>query len=139
MWNLFKANNKDARMASLTFPLCLYLELLADLVLYFTVFIGFEQVNLHWGEACHTFHIVNMWKHKMIVHAQLGMEFHWEEKDGRETFQLGQFHMIFVWSHFFLILGLYCSQYMIYNIHNKKVFTIFLKIDYIMTLNNHMQ
>ena len=73
----------------------------------------------------------------MIVHAQSGMEFHSKEKDGGEILQLGQYHMILVRFHFFLILGLYCLQYMIYNIHNMKVFTIFLKIDYIMTLNNH--
>ena len=34
---------------------------------------------------------------------------------------------------FFLILVLYCPQYVIYDIHNMKVFNIFLKIDYIIT------
>ena len=61
----------------------------------------------------------------MIVHAQSGMKCHCEEKVGGEILQLGQFHMILVWFRFFLILGLYCPQYMIYNIHNMKVFTIF--------------
>ena len=75
----------------------------------------------------------------MIVHAQSWMEFHREEKDGGEILQVGPFHMILVWFHFSLILGLYSPQYVIYNIHNMKVLTIFLKIDYIITLNNHMQ
>ena len=76
----------------------------------------------------------------MIVHAQSEMEFHLEEKDGGEILQLGLFHIILVWFIFFLILGLYCPQYVTYNIHNMKVFTIFLKFDYIIALNNnHMQ
>ena len=76
----------------------------------------------------------------MIVHAQSEMEFHREEKDGGEILQLGLFHIILVWFIFFLILGLYCPQYVTYNIHNMKVFTIFLKFDYIIALNNnHMQ
>ena len=50
----------------------------------------------------------------MIVHAQSWMEFHHEEKDGGEILQVGPFH-------------------------NMKVLTFFLKIDYIITLNNHMQ
>ena len=76
----------------------------------------------------------------MIVHAQSRMEFHPKEKDGGEILQLDQFHMILVWFHFFfLILSLYCPQYVICNIHNMKVLTIFLKTDYIITLNNHMQ
>ena len=71
----------------------------------------------------------------MIVYAQSGMVFNSEEKDRIEILQLDQFHMILVWFHFFLILGLYCSQYVIYSIHNMKL-TIFLKIDYIIRLNN---
>ena len=65
----------------------------------------------------------------MIVYSQSGMEFHHKAKDGGKILQLGQFHMILVWFHFFfLILSIYCPQYFIYNIHNMKVFTIFLKI-----------
>ena len=75
----------------------------------------------------------------MIVHVQSGMEFHHEEKDGGEILQLGLFHIILVWFIFFLILGLCCPQYEMYNIHNMKEFTIFLKFDYTNTLNNHMQ
>ena len=62
----------------------------------FTVFIGFKQVNLHWGEACHRFYIVTMLKHKMIVRAQSEMEFHREEKYYGKILQLGQFHIILV-------------------------------------------
>ena len=75
----------------------------------------------------------------MIVHAQSEMEFHREEKDGGEILQLDLFHIILVWFNFFLILGLYCRQYVMYNIHNTKVFTIFLNIDCIIILNNHMR
>ena len=67
----------------------------------------------------------------MIVYAQSGMVFNSEEKDRIEILQLDQFHMILVWFHFFLILGFfsYCPQYVMCNIDNMKVFTIFLKID----------
>ena len=41
------------------------------------------------------------------------MEFHLEEKDGGEILQVAQFHMILVLFHFFLILGLYCPQYVL--------------------------
>ena len=66
----------------------------------------------------------------MIVHAQSEMEFYREEKNDGEILQQGEFHLILVWFHFFLSLVLYCSEYVIYNIHNMKVFTIFLKTDY---------
>ena len=95
--------------------------------------------NLHQGEACQTFHIATMWKHEMIVHAQSGMKFHRQKKNVGEILQLAQFRMILVWFHFLLILVLYFPQYVINNIHNMKVFTIFWKFDYTMTLNNHIQ
>ena len=78
-------------------------------------------------------------KHEMIAYAQSGIEFHHKEKDRSEILQLGQIHTILLGYHFFfLILSLYCPQYVICNIHNMKLFTIFLKTDYIITLNNHM-
>ena len=74
----------------------------------------------------------------MIVYAQSGMEFHREEKDGRETLHLGQFHIILVRYHFFLILGLYCPQYVIYIniyiIHNMKYSPFFKN-----WLHNHIK
>ena len=58
----------------------------------------------------------------MILNVQLGMEFHLEEKDGGEILQVAQFHMILVLFHFFLILGLYCPQYVL-TIMQKMIFT----------------
>ena len=60
----------------------------------------------------------------MIVYAQPGTEFDGKEKDGGENLHLPQFNMILVRFHFFLILGLYCPEYVIYNI---KVLVNFLK------------
>ena len=65
-----------------------------------------------------------MRQHEMIVYVQSGTEFDSKEKDGGENLHLGQFNMILVRFHFFLILGLYCSRYVIYNI---KVLVNFLK------------
>ena len=50
------------------------------------------------------------------------MEFHLEEKDGGEILQVAQSHMILVLFHFFLILGLYCPQYVL-TIMQKMIFT----------------
>ena len=58
----------------------------------------------------------------MILNVQLGMEFHLEEKDGGKILQVAQFHMILVLFHFFLILGLYCPQYVL-TIMQKMIFT----------------
>ena len=85
-------------MTSLTLLQSLYLELCADFVPCFTVIvIGFEEVNLHWEEACHALYIATIYmKHEMILYAQSGMEFHREEKGRGGILQLDQFHTILV-------------------------------------------
>ena len=58
------------------------------MVLSFTVIvIGFELINLHWVEACHTYHIATLLtrKREMLVYPQSGIEFHRNEKDVGEN------------------------------------------------------
>ena len=85
-------------MASLTLLLVSLLRTLCRFRTLFTlIVIGFEQVNLHWEEAYHTFHIAAIYKkHEMIVYAQSEIEFYREEKDRGEILQLDQFHTILV-------------------------------------------